>query len=301
MDDTFGFFNSPSTVINMDTPVVRTSNIRATQSVPLSNKITVEPFSGYAHENGQRFLSEFESYCTLQNLTGDKARITAAFHLHLKGPAQVWYNTLDVSNKLSWEVLRACFTDKYVTHNMFDPAIVAESAIFDSLNLQPHQPLEQFHSDILEKGTRLKKPERDLISKFISGLPNQLAFFVRAANIQTYSEALQKAKLGEAYGYRATPVMTAATHITETGATSKMEKMLEAITARLDRLETSDRSAEKSTPKRTLECFNCKGAGHRKSACNWDGKGTASPKTRCQLCQQYGHSAGQCKILQGNQ
>lgn len=40
-----------------------------------------EPFYGYSSENAAKFLSEFRTFCTLQNLIDDK-RIIAAFHLH---------------------------------------------------------------------------------------------------------------------------------------------------------------------------------------------------------------------------
>lgn len=39
-----------------------------------------DPFYGYSSENASKFLSEFRSYCTLQNLIDDK-RTIAAFHL----------------------------------------------------------------------------------------------------------------------------------------------------------------------------------------------------------------------------
>jgi len=78
--------------------------------------------------------------------------------------------------------------------------MAAESDIFDALSLGPAQPLESFHSVILEKGNRLNKPERDLISIFINGLSPQLAFFVRAGKVLTLRDALTSAKLGEAYG-----------------------------------------------------------------------------------------------------
>ena len=64
------------------------------------------------------------------------------------------------------------------------------------------QPLEDFHSKIMGKGYRLQKPERDLITKLFNELPQQLAFFVRTALVKSFKDALQHAKLGEAYGDR---------------------------------------------------------------------------------------------------
>jgi hypothetical protein len=69
---------------------------------------------------------------------------------------------------------------------IFDPDLVAKSAVFESLKLETSQPLEDFHSKIMEKGCRLQKPERDLITKFINELPQQLAFFVRAASVKSF-------------------------------------------------------------------------------------------------------------------
>ena len=85
---------------------------------------------------------------------------------------------------------------------MSNPAIIAESAIFYSLTLQNGMAIKTFHSQILEKGARLEKPERDLTAKFIYGLHDQLAFFVQASNPVNLQSAFQQAKLGEAYGYR---------------------------------------------------------------------------------------------------
>ena len=83
-----------------------------------------------------------------------------------------------------------------------DTIYISESALFDKLTLGPQQPIEDFHALVSEKGNQLGKPERDIISKFIQGLPVQLAFFVRASRTTSYGDALHSAKIGEAHGYR---------------------------------------------------------------------------------------------------
>lgn len=72
-----------------------------------------EPFYGYSSEKATKFLIEFCSFCTLQNLTDDK-RIVAAFHLHLKGPELIWFSTLNESNKVLWTVLQESFQNRYI-------------------------------------------------------------------------------------------------------------------------------------------------------------------------------------------
>lgn len=74
--------------------------------------------------------------------------------------------------------------------------------MFDALTLHPVMAIETFHGQVLEKGPKLNKPEKDITSKFIHGLLQQLAFCVRAENPRCFQDAYQHAKLGEAYGYR---------------------------------------------------------------------------------------------------
>lgn len=64
-------------------------------------------FYGYSSENTAKLLSEFRSFCILQNLIDDK-RIVAAFHMHLRGPALIW------SNKVLWTVLQEAFQNRYL-------------------------------------------------------------------------------------------------------------------------------------------------------------------------------------------
>jgi hypothetical protein len=298
----FGF-NSPNQTI-LDMPPVSQP---VTSPVAISAKIELTKFHGYTSENAQKFLDEFESFCTLQNLK-DNSRVIAAFHLHLKGPALVWFTALEASDKLSWTVVKEAFNAQYLSRSLYDPAIIAESAIFDALTLQPGAPIEGFHSQVLEKGSRLEKPERDLTAKFINGLPQQLAFFVRAANPKNLQAAFQQAKLGEAYGYRQStaPVSVAAVTPKEPSATStNMEKLLSQLVERMDRLEARDperKAAHRPRPapahptrNSRYVCYNCSGPNHRQAECNWNGKGPREPSVLCQICKQNGHSALACK------
>lgn len=298
----FGFCSPNQTVLEMPSEPKSFNSPSA-----ISAKIELTKFHGYTSENARKFLEEFESFCTLQNLM-ENGRIIAAFHLHLKGPALIWFSALDISDKLSWSVLKEVFQAQYISKNIFDPAIIAESAIFDALTLQPGAPIEGFHSQVLEKGSRLDKPERDLISKFINGLPQQLAFFVRAANPKSLQAAFQQAKLGEAYGYRQSmaPISTAAISPREPPATAtKMETLLTQLVDRMDRLEARDqerRPTHRQRPTTTrpgkntsFACYICNGQKHRQADCNWNKKGTPEPSVVCQICTQYGHSAAACK------
>ena len=91
-----------------------------------------------------------------------------------------------------------------------------ESEAFKSIRLTQGQTIDDFYSQLLERATILHKNDNEILIKFIKGLPDQLAFFVRAGNHTDSSSALSAAKMGEAYGYRSSniPLVAAAKPVT---------------------------------------------------------------------------------------
>ena len=126
------------------------------------------------HEDASKFMKEFDSYLTLSSIDEESPRAIAAFHLHLSGPALIWFNNLAVKD--SWKTVKAAFMNEYcnVVNNL---SLIAESVAFDNLKLGSTQAIEDFHSVVLDKGRRLHKSDTDMTNKFIAGLPSQLAFF----------------------------------------------------------------------------------------------------------------------------
>ena len=139
-------------------------------------------FSGYPQDNPRTFLSEFESYALLHELSEHDPRRIAAFHLHLKGPALVWFNSLSDAARKSWTHISILFKEKYVNFNWQSATVIMESEIFQNMVLSPGQSLEDYFSKLSEKSQMLEKPEHELVAKFISGLPDKMAFFVRAGH-----------------------------------------------------------------------------------------------------------------------
>ncbi|CAC5358751.1 unnamed protein product [Mytilus coruscus] len=126
----------------------------------------------------------------------------AAFHLHLKGPALTWYNSLSDESKSDWKSVRILFKEKYVNSCGHRANALMHSEIFQNLTLSSGQSVEDFYCQIYEKGKLLAKPEHEMLSKFISGLPEQMSFFVRAGMPQDMQNALASTKMAEAYGYK---------------------------------------------------------------------------------------------------
>ena len=269
-------------------------------------KVTLTKFSGYTHEDGAKFLNEFISYCTFNSIFDD-ARKVAAFHLHLTGPALIWFNSLKSTDKQAWLSVHQHYVKQYANLDVFDPALVAEAEIFENLTLLPHQQIEDFHSNVLEKGTKLGKSQRDLISRFVNGLPGQLAFFVRARNISTLKDALTSAKLGEAYGYRGETVVSAVKRRPKPEATvpddsyASLEKKIAELTERLSTMETHKQDShtvkhlDRQRDTSAITCYKCSGSGHVERRCNWTGYGTSNPTKKCQICDQFGHIGKQCR------
>jgi len=74
--------------------------------------IAVAPFSGLQSDLQSTFLENFRSLCLIKNIQADD-RMRALFHLHLTGPAKVWYDALPNANKDMWEHLEAAFDQRY--------------------------------------------------------------------------------------------------------------------------------------------------------------------------------------------
>ena len=164
---------------------------------------TCRKYGGYPHENASQFLAEFESYAVLHNILPEEhARKIAAFHLHLCGPAVTWFNKISIDHKKSWYEFEQIFRKQYIDVDYRSPTVLLESEIFEALKLSKGQSIDDYYAQLLEKATILRKHDHEILIKFIKGLPQQLAFFVRAGNHGDSASALAAAKMGEAYGYR---------------------------------------------------------------------------------------------------
>lgn len=292
--------SQPTTVINPSQAAL-VSGIQTQSGIPQTFYVApvmqtpimtekLKKFSGYMHEDGPKFLSEFESFLTLSGVTDDE-RIIAAFHLHLKGPALIWYHTL--MTKDSWPAVKAEFQKEF-GNNINDPRLISEAAAFDNLKLSGTQAIEEFHSIVLEKGTRLGKTDRDMTNKFVNGLPSQLAFFIRAGRIDTFRDALHSAKIGEAHGYR---VHTQVPSVPNPSDTPQLHVPVPTQVNALTPATSEHQGRYRKPQPRSRVCYSCSGAGHFKSRCNWNGVGSPEPTVNCQLCLQKGHAAPSCKKL----
>lgn len=263
-------------------------------------------FSGYPYENGEKFLKEFESYSKLNDFDDDDddSRKLAAFHLLLKGPALTWFLALGVDENSTWDNISNEFYRKYVRLDWQHPSVLVESENFHSLVLKPNQQIEDFYSNVYEKGQLLGKPEHEVMTQFIKGLPDKLAFYVRASKPNDTSEALTIAKTGEAYNYRhhdpsLASVQNLRVHPNELSEIKQQMSHLTETVSKLAMLQGTQPkySFQSEQPRKSGACFKCNSPGHAKRNCNWNSQGIPNPQTSCQLCSQKGHDALRCKTL----
>ena len=281
---------------------------------PIMEKLaTCRKFGGYPHENAEVFLNEFTSYAVLHKIDPyDSPRMIAAFHLNLTGPALTWFNALGAEGKRSWDVFIQIFTKKYIDLDWQSPTMFLESENFQNMKLGKGQILEDFYGQIVEKAKILKKEDHEILSQFIKGLPDKLAFFVRAGAHKDSVSALNAAKMGEAYGYRKEEeIMVAAAKPSSSGIgqespiVQKLQNQISELTKAVTDLKLQREPRPRPFPKDFNQkgnnvqrpprvCFNCQAPGHFRGFCNWNGQGKTNVKLQCQLCQQFGHGAFQC-------
>ena len=148
-----------------------------------AEKLTIPKFTGLSSDDPSRFLDSFQSYSLLYNLNSEDAdaRKVAAFHLKLFWTSVSLVPESEDGRRQGQDlgVCGAQFRDRYVDVKD-NPVLLAEDELCYQMRLTPSQPPEECNAHLVEKGERLGNSFKDILLKFIGGLPQQLGFYVRA-------------------------------------------------------------------------------------------------------------------------
>ena len=133
--------------------------------------------------------------------------------------------------------------------------LLTKAELFQQITLAPSQPLKEYHSLLVKKGTRLGKSARDILLRFIAGLPQQLEFFVRDCGSMDHTSALTEALVGEAHGYRLMksepPIMSSTTPLVSTCRTSGLQTSSRGIaTLQAQMVEPAQKTENTERPTR---------------------------------------------------
>ena len=224
------------------------------------------------------------SYALLHDLHAYDGKKVAAFHLHLEGPALTWYNALSDFSKRKWESVQVVFEEKFINFANNNTMAMMERQVFNALKLGPGQTLEDYHSQIIEKGTLLQKPEHEIIARFIDGFPEKAAFFVRAGQPPDLTLAFTSAKIAETCGYHQSDLPSIATSPKQQDSSENtnihtLTQEVAKLSKTVSELVISKQSGQSNSlnqpsyffsPQQNVQltCYSCNFPGHKRKDCN---------------------------------
>jgi hypothetical protein len=163
--------------------------------------------------------------------------------------------------------------------------------------------VEDYHSQIIEKGTLLQKPEHEIIARFIDGFPEKAAFFVRAGQPPDLTVAFTSAKIAETCGYRQSDLPSIATSPkqqdssentnihTLTQEVAKLSKTVSelVISKQSGQSNSLNQPSYSFSPQQNVQltCYSCNFPGHKRKDCNYNDQFQPTPD-KCQLCRHKG-------------
>ena len=110
-------------------------------------------FHGYNEEDGEKFLNDFVAFSSMSGFDDD--RMVSAFSLYLAGPAYNWYKSLENDIQRDWQSLKQYFIEHYATAN--EALLYSEIQLYNELKLKDKTNLEDYYSEIVKRGRKLKK------------------------------------------------------------------------------------------------------------------------------------------------
>jgi hypothetical protein len=116
--------------------------------------------------------------------------------------------------------------------------------------------------------------------QFIHSCPEDLAIYLRERNLENLEELTKTAE------------QFLVAHEKKLSSSSKPHNKSKVLSKGMN----SPDSSKESTHEKRIQCFNCKGYGHKASECRKPARQEPRAEKRCFLCDRSGHYARDCKV-----
>ena len=249
----------------------------------------VEPFFGLSTENPKLWLTRFENFCELNKLKPETRK--CAFHLYMKGPAEIWASELPDDRKATYEILKNEFLQYFDTQTSrwSDEHGLSEKKQHGS------EPIELYIADMRSRFSRLNKSPDDKLAYFVRGLRNGIKRFVISRNPSTLEDAEQLSRLGstlETILPSEIPNHDSVSSIVTNGneLNLKIEKQQEILNDIQQQLKQGNPTRQYSG---SPFCHRCNKYGHTFQSCDRQQQVTNGPQ--CFKCRKFGHIQRFCK------
>lgn len=157
----------------------------------LASPFLPDKFKGLSSENETLWISRFDNYTKLCNHTEQMK--CYVFRSLMTEQAESWFEELPEETKQDYDLIKQAFIDHFSNTQL---SWVKERDFITRLQ-KPDESVESYLADLRQKGSRLRKTPKEMLTVFLNGLLPELQKNVVLHQPSTLAEAAQQAKLCE--------------------------------------------------------------------------------------------------------
>ena len=147
-------------------------------------KVKLESFSGYEHQDVNRWLQNFDNRLALRRKPVDPKTAAADFTFHLAGPAESWYYSLDESVRIDIKASREALLKRFCNPHL-------EWRLLQQLSSRRQdekESLDSYVDFITSTCQRLHISDSDKLHYFVQGLHEDIKRAVLMKTPKTFEE-----------------------------------------------------------------------------------------------------------------
>jgi hypothetical protein len=232
-------------------------------------------YTGGPTDDLDTFIAKFRNYAQLKDYTDAKAIL--ALNSIIDGHARVYLDRIPDTEKNTVAKIHALLKGYFEGKSWLWGV---ESQLL-TRKQQPSETLDDYASDIMLWGRQTKKTDAELMSIFMRGLLPTVRAFVFSKQPESFSTALDAARLAISVSRVADELPTSShdtgsqPHVSVNATSSALENLtglVSNISSRLENVEknmnaTTRNPQRNSRPTRSIVCFRCGYTGHKWRNC----------------------------------